>query len=127
VAGQPVFVTAADGATEPVATPRAPLAPLATSRQKGIALGNAPVTATVPLNREVNSALLHVFEGARNEKVLLSLEDITFRRSPGVVFEIYLNVPMNQVGLASSTNYFVGNLSFFGLRPEGEKILNYSM
>lgn len=98
-----------------------PLVHLTSSREKGLLLGNRPVTATLPLTSEVKTNLLKIFEApVRDQKVLLSLEGISFKRSPGVVFEVYLNIPTNEIGLASSSNHLVGNLSFFGFRPEGE-------
>jgi tyrosinase len=85
-------------------------------------LGDQPVSVTLDLpesaRAHIETALATPAPGAPVGEVALNLEGISFDKRPGVYYEIYLNLPRGQEPDPRSI-YYVGNLSFFGLKPHG--------
>jgi tyrosinase len=93
---------------------------LVAATESGLTLGSQPVTTRVPLPLPAQAA----FEAASNEedpsRVLLNIEGIQIDDHPGVVYEIYLNLPEG-TDPAEADDHFVGYVTFFGAKhhPEG--------
>jgi hypothetical protein len=72
--------------------------------------------ASLPLSSKAEEILRSTLERNPSRHVVLEITDIQYERSPGVYYEVYLNLPEN-VSPSPKSPYFVGNLSFFALMP----------
>jgi hypothetical protein len=72
--------------------------------------------ASVPLLSEAEQILESTLKPGTSHRVVLQITDIQYERSPGVYYEVYLDLPAGVSGSPKSP-YFIGNLSFFALRP----------
>jgi Common central domain of tyrosinase/Polyphenol oxidase middle domain len=57
-------------------------------------------------------------EGGEEQRIVLGLDGVQYDESPGVTYEIYLNLPEGQQPDYTS-DYYVGNLGFFGMEAGG--------
>jgi hypothetical protein len=49
-------------------------------------------------------------------RIVLGLDGVQYDESPGVTYEVYLNLPEGQEPDYRS-DYYVGNIGFFGMTP----------
>lgn len=110
----PAALTAAAGLTG--ASMSSPPQRAVATKQGKVALGDQPVTVGVDLGTEAKAALT---APAGGQTYLLSIEGIAYTKQPGVHYEIYLNLPAGTGEPDPESVYYVGNLSFFALRPSG--------
>jgi hypothetical protein len=83
-----------------------------------IELGAAPVTVPIEVQDEASEAVAEVAAAEVVEnRVVLSLEGIQYEESPGVSYEVYINLPEGREPDYRS-EYFAGTLGFFGLEPD---------
>jgi tyrosinase len=83
-----------------------------------VALGAAPSTVEVPLKEVTPPAPPKKGVAAApttGKRVIMTLEDIQFDKSPGMGYEVYLNLPAGQEPSIKSPSY-VGTIHFFGLK-----------
>jgi tyrosinase len=84
------------------------------TKQGRVVLGDQPVTVSVELGTEAKTALT---AAAGGQTYLLSIEGISYSKQPGVHYEVYLNLPAGLREPDPEGIHYVGNLSFFALRP----------
>ncbi|MGH3145266.1 MAG: tyrosinase family protein, partial [Rubrobacter sp.] len=88
-----------------------------------IEFGAAPRMVTVDLEyatADKIEALTRAEAVPRKDRVVLNVEGVQFdARSPGVVYEVYLNLPEGTEPDHRS-DYYVGNVAFFGVGGHGE-------
>ena len=71
--------------------------------------------ASLPLLSKAEEILKSALTGT-SRRVVLQITDIQYERSPGVYYEVYLDLPEGAPRSPKSP-YFIGNLSFFALKP----------
>jgi hypothetical protein len=71
---------------------------------------------SVPLSRKAEEILDSKLKERASHHVVLQITDIQYERTPNVFYEVYLNLPSEEPRSPKSS-YFVGNLSFFALKP----------
>lgn len=112
----PAEVAAAD--VELAAEERQPTLVGASEGIDMIELGAAPVTVPIEMQDENREEVAEVAAAEVVEnRVVLSLEGIQYDQSPGVSYEVYINLPEGQEPDYRS-EYFAGTLGFFGLEPD---------
>lgn len=83
-----------------------------------IEFGAAPKTLSVELGHEAADevdAVARAQAVPRQARIVLNVEGVQFdARSPGVVFEVYLNLP-ESTEPDHRSDYYVGNIAFFGV------------
>lgn len=83
-----------------------------------IELGAAPKTVPVELGYEAAESIAVLARAEAvpvEERIVLTVEGVQFDdRSPGVVYEVYLNLPEGREPDYRS-DYYVGNIAFFGV------------
>jgi Common central domain of tyrosinase/Polyphenol oxidase middle domain len=72
--------------------------------------------ASVPLLSNAEEILESGLKPVTSHRVVLQITDIQYERSPGVYYEVYLDLPPGTPQSPKSP-YFIGNLSFFALMP----------
>ncbi|MGK3985935.1 tyrosinase family protein [Sorangium sp. So ce136] len=82
-----------------------------------IELGATPVSVRVEMP-SADVAELGMIASFVESPIVLSLEDISFERNPGVTYEVYLNLPEGTPPDHQS-HYYVGNIGFFVERRPG--------
>jgi hypothetical protein len=84
-----------------------------------VELATEPVTVQVPLRgnarAQIETAMIPLSKG----NLILTIEGIKFDTPPGVNYQVYINLPKNEVPDYKSP-YFVGNLTFFVERHAGD-------
>jgi len=96
------------------------MTPIATSEKEGIVLGARPVLVTVALKESAQKAVERVAksaEDAANNPITLQLDDVTFDRSPGIYYEVYLNLPADGEDPEFHNGHYVGNVAIFADEP----------
>jgi tyrosinase len=109
---------------KPAGIPRARPHPMAAEEQTAIQLkADAPVKIAVPLVERMTPRRLQdaAAKGAdETGGLLLTLEGIEFVPTPGVYYDVYLGPARDRDRLTPRSPYFVGSLTFFGLKhPPG--------
>jgi hypothetical protein len=83
-----------------------------------IELGATPRTVPVELRDEARDRVAAVAQAEAvplEERVVVNVEGVQFdEQSPGVIYEVYLNLPEGQRPNFQS-DYYVGNIGFFGM------------
>jgi hypothetical protein len=74
---------------------------------------------SVPLLRKAEQILDSKLKEGALHHVVLQIADIQYERTPNVYYEVYLNLPSEEPRSPKSS-YFVGNLSFFAMKPHHE-------
>jgi Common central domain of tyrosinase/Polyphenol oxidase middle domain/Protein of unknown function (DUF_B2219) len=72
--------------------------------------------ASLPLLSKAEEILNSTLTSGTSRHVVLQITDIQYKRSPGVYYEVYLDLPKD-AHPSPKNPYFVGNLSFFALMP----------
>ena len=74
----------------------------------------------VKLNSKTKRAFSNMGPGAAKEvRMVLNLEKITYEKIPTGFYEVYLNLPDNIKNPDYKSDYYVGNIGFFGKTGEG--------
>jgi tyrosinase len=108
----PAFIASLPPAADTLAaTPTAQIELGSATEPGGIELGAAPVSVPVTLSQAEAAGT-----GGASGTTVLTLEGVRGEGVPGVLFEIYVNLPEGAQPDASSP-YYVGNLSLFALQP----------
>jgi tyrosinase len=93
---------------------------LLTSSQPTHELGGTETAISVPLPQEAKTTVqgiaLAVGTRPNAERLILTVDGVQFDKTPGVYYEVYVNLPEGAKPDPRSV-YHVGNLSFFGLKP----------
>jgi len=71
---------------------------------------------SVPLSDNALEILNSALQPGTSRHVVLQISDIQYAGSPGAYYEVYLDLPRDTPPSPKSP-YFIGNLSFFALRP----------
>ena len=95
----------------PLTSPQAPNA--APNR---VLLSEQVAQTTIPLSNKATEILNAGLRPGASHRVVLQITDIQYERSPGVYYEVYLDLPTG-ASQSPKSPYFVGNLSFFALKP----------
>ena len=96
-----------------VSGPSGPPRLLAAS-EAGASLGPGRTTVDVPVSGSAGRRLAEIADDpADRGRILLTVDDILAERSPGVVFEVHLNLP-DDADPATDDSFLVGQLTFFG-------------
>lgn len=90
-----------------------------------LALGRAPAVVTAQLKPPAEKVFAEVFRAeyavTDTASVILSLSGLQYKKEPGGVYRVYLNLPPDTPEEARDL-YHIGNLSFFGTRGhEGKR------
>jgi hypothetical protein len=109
----PVTAQAVEAKRARQALTGSPVAAAAAGRSQ---LTEAPLTVTLPLAREVSTQLKAFLAPSAGRRFVLEVDDIQYDKSPGVYYEVYLNLPAGDKPDFHNPS-FVGNLSFFALKP----------
>jgi Common central domain of tyrosinase/Polyphenol oxidase middle domain len=88
-------------------------APIETSRHE---LNEQVSQTSIPLLKNATKTLNSELRRGGSHRVILQISDIQYQRSPGVYYEMYLDLPKGGSPSPNSPN-FIGNLSFFALKP----------
>ncbi len=71
---------------------------------------------SIALSTEATGILNSRLKAGTSHRVVLQITEIQYQRSPGVYYEVYLDLPTGESPSPTSP-HFVGNLSFFALMP----------
>jgi Protein of unknown function (DUF_B2219) len=83
-----------------------------------VELATEPVTVQVAMTGDTRAQIEPAMAPSSKTKLTLKIEGIKFDSPPGVLYEVYINLPKNEEPNYKSA-YFVGNLSFFVERHAG--------
>lgn len=97
----------------PLTPPQAPNEPA-----NRVLLNEQAAQTSVPLSSNATEILNSRLKSKTSHRVVLQITDIQYERSPDVYYEIFLDLPSGGPQSPKSP-YFVGNLSFFALKPHG--------
>ncbi len=86
--------------------------PTETSRRS---LNEEVSQSSVLLSKEATETLTSELKAATSRRVVLHITDIQYEKSPGVYYEVYLDLPSGETRTTKSS-HFIGNLSFFALK-----------
>lgn len=75
-----------------------------------IELGAAPTRVVVELEETVGG----------EERIVLGLDGVQYDESPGITYEVYLNLPEGEEP-EYTNDYYVGNVGFFGMESHGHE------
>ncbi|MDQ3907317.1 MAG: tyrosinase family protein [Acidobacteriota bacterium] len=90
---------------------------IARTAQPSVELGAEPTTVQVALPPENRNLLQSVLASPqRPEHVFLHVEGLEVEKHPGVIYEVYVNLPPGTTDPDPESPYHVGNLSFFGFK-----------
>ncbi len=91
-----------------------PLASSKSGRTKLDALTTTTIESSQEAKAKLSAALTNVQKnGAGAPSLYLAIEGIEYPKSPGVIFEIYLNLPTSEKSPTFESRHYVDNLSFF--------------
>ncbi len=81
-------------------------------------LGAKPVTVAVKLPAEAKPHINKAFRplgavAAVPPVIRLKIEGVEFTKNPGVVYQVFLNLPKGEVDTSADEVHYVGNLTFF--------------
>jgi len=79
-----------------------------------VELTTRPVTVRVAIRPDALQYIQTALSSTSKSKLILTVEGITFDKTPEGHYEVYLNLPAGEQPSYKSA-YFIGNLSFFGL------------
>ncbi len=95
-----------------------PLHEMVGATEKSITLVGDPVDVSVPIDAASAGVL------AAGQHVYLNVENIAADRNPGVVYEVFVELPADPAPETEATHH-IGNLSFFGIElsrnPQGDE------
>ncbi len=91
---------------------------LATTEQRAIALGDNPVTVTLPLMEDLGPAELFANRASQERLFYLNVERIEYNPRNPISYHIYINLPQGATPDPSSP-YYAGMLSLFALPQRG--------
>ena len=100
----------------PVEVKRTPLTPPSPENAPRHLLDEHVSHASLPLLSEAEEILKSALKPGTSHRIVLQITDIQYERSPGVYYEVYLDLPPSVSG-SSKDPHFIGNLSFFALKP----------
>ncbi len=97
--------------TPPPSLPQGPPRLIAAS-EEGLTLSGQPTSVTMPLPATAENTMATLAAGDSPGRLTLSVEGVQFTGSPGVVYEVHLNLPPDGDPITDDT-FFVGVVSFF--------------